>query len=298
MTILKFGDYRGDLMMKKLFFFVIAIFVLWGIGIYWAINWIDQKEFSDLPEKKEMAVARALWRSFPINNVKDVDRALKFSWLRASTEINRKTKRKKEISEIVSIIDEEAKFIFNYLKSNKKYVSSGKRVISIIQLLTYLNRINLFQNYFESDLDLMLSKVDADINLVEPGDREDWYREMMIRGRLKGNEDVYNKNRALLLETLNKHGGNLPQSFIDGAIDFYDGTLLCITDKAADASSYLKSAATKFAAYPKYTTAFFYADLNVLLIGKGMGMSQACNNALVEVLSAGVQSGNHKSHQD
>lgn len=273
--------------MKKIFSLVIGALVLWLAGSYWAANWIDKISFNDFPEKKELASARFLWALSPaVNRADDAIRALKFSWLRASTEINRK--EKKEISKITRILREEFLFVAKYLESNYQNLSLEVKSAAAVQLLTYINRVNLFQNYFDPALDAKLMVFGKGINLASPIAQENWYREMMIRGQLKGDTGLYVENKKNLLLVLNQHGEGVPSSFIEGAIDFYDGTLLCVMKKPHEALPYLESAAKKLASHPKYTTNLFNKDLNVLLLGKGMEVGLGCNELITKVISTGV----------
>lgn len=273
--------------MKKVLSLAVGALVLWLAGSYWAANWIDNKDFEDFPGENELAVARFLWMSSPtVDRENDANRALKFSWLRASTEIYRK--EKKEMPKIIGVLSEEFSFVAKYLESNSQSLSSGVTMAAAIQLLTYLNRINLFQKYSDPALDAKLTEFGQRINSSDPTNQENWYREMMIRGKLKGDASIYKENRKNLVLILSQHGGDIPNAFIEGVIDFYDGTLLCAVRKPGEALPYLESAAIKLAAYPKYTTNLFNMDLNVLLLGKGMEAGPDCKESITKVIASGA----------
>lgn len=273
--------------MKKVSPFALGALILWLSSSYWAANWIDKRAFDDFPEKNELAVARLLWRSSPaVNRTSDANRALKFSWLRASIEINRK--EKKEMPKIIGVLSEEFSFVAKYIEQNNQSLSSEIKAAAAIQLLTYLNRINLFQNYFDPALDAKLTEISQMTGLLNPTNQENWYREMMIRGQLNGEANIYRENRSNLLHVLTRHGGDSPSIFIEGAIDFYDGILLCVTKNPSEALPYLESAERKLANYPKYTTSLFNKDLNVLLLGKGMEAGPSCDSSISKVISSGA----------
>jgi hypothetical protein len=269
--------------MKKILFLVLGILVFWLAGVYWAIHWIDKKELFEVSNGKELVIARFLWASSPaINREADAKRALKFSWLQASTEIYRE---KKTTTEIIDILSEETSFIGKYVQSHDRSLSPEIKQSAFIQIFTYLNRMELFQNYsadpaFEAKLTAFGQKA----NSLNPENQEDWYREMMIHGRLIGSEETYQTNRDRYLQLANQYRGDVPSAFIDGVIDFYDGVLSCIAQETdGTALQHLQSAAKELAAYPQYEKVLFSSDLNVLLLAKGMKAGSGCRDAIRNV---------------
>jgi len=272
--------------MKKVFNFFIGALILWLFGSYWATSWIDKKSFDDFPGKNELAIARILWVLSPVvNRTDDANRVLKFSWLSVSSVIY--SKEKKDNQKIIDVLSKEFKFISEYILLNNKSISSEVKDSTFIQLVTYLNRINLFQKYFDPLLEVKLIEFDQRIGSLSPVRQEDWYREMMIHGQLKGDSSIYQKYRNKYVQILHREGVGIPKVFIEGVIDFYDGILLCANNQSREALPYLKSAEVKLAKYPDYTMRFFSIDLNVLLIGRGKMSGADCDNSISKVISAG-----------
>lgn len=110
----------------------------------------------------------------------------------------------------------------------------------------------------------------------------------MIRSYLKGEYDLYMKNRESLVDVLRRHGSNLPIDFREGALSFYDGVLLCIKNKSDDAIAPLKNASKNFSNYRQLATNFLQQDLNILLLGRGMESGRDCNDQLTSVIYSGV----------
>ena len=271
--------------MRKIFYFIAIILIIWLAGCYWAINWIDKKTFSSFPGRHELALTRFFWEISPaINHEKDADRALKFSWLHASTEIYQN--ENKEISKITDILEKESLFVSRYIASNQGLISAKMKIISEIQLLTYLNRINLFINYFDQNIDIKMTGLDLKIQLLDPSIQENWYREMMIHGKLSGNINLYEANRGKLFSLLNRQQ-DIPNIFVEGMMNFYDGVLFCIAKQRDEALPYIKLAKNKLARYPEYAAILYSSDLNVILIGKGMKSDPSCKEAITDVISLG-----------
>lgn len=249
--------------------------------------WIDSTSATEFPERYPLAAARLFWSITPsIDKNKDADRALKLSWLRASTDINRK--EKKNISKIVDVLVSEFSFVANYTKPNSRAISEEMRTRVATLLLTYLNRVELYQNYSNESLEKKLEEFASEIARATPETQENWYREAMIRSYLKGEYDVYIKNRESLADVLRKHGPNLPIDFREGVLSFYDGVLLCIKNKSDDAIAPLQNASKNFSNHHQLATNFLQQDLNILLLGRGMESGRDCNDQLTSVIYSGV----------
>ncbi|QCX50394.1 hypothetical protein [Ralstonia pseudosolanacearum] len=110
----------------------------------------------------------------------------------------------------------------------------------------------------------------------------------MIRSYLKGEYDLYTKNRESLSEVFHRYGQNIPSDFKEGALSFYDGVLLCIRKKSEDASAPLQSASKNFSKHPQLAVNFLLQDLNVLLLGRGMESGKDCNDHLTSVIYSGA----------
>lgn len=257
------------------------------LGAKWSISWIDGVSVSDFPGRYKLATARLIWSITPaIDKNADASRALKLSWLKASTEINRK--EKKQIQNIVAVLVSEFYFIDEYIKSNHRITSIEIQSRALAQLLTYLNRVELYQNYSNVTLEEKLKEFSSGISNASLATQEDWHREMMIRSYLKGDREAYIRNRGELASLLDKHGQDLPASFKEGVLSYYDGVLLCIANKSAEASVPLAKSAKNFSSHPQLTTIFLQQDLNVLLLGRGMESGAGCNDYLTNVISSGV----------
>jgi hypothetical protein len=273
--------------LKNAGYCAIALLSLWLAGAFWAITWIDKHDFIDFPDKTELSFARFLWSTSPsIDRAQDADRALKFSWLRASTEINRK--EKKELLKITDLLFDESVFLERYFRRHGQKLTSDIQARVLIQLLTYLNRVEMYQPFANTALESMFMIFGGNDGLLSPSSRENWYREMMIRSRIKGDQSAYESYREGLLRTFASHPNEIPKPFIEGVVNFYDGVLLCIVKKNQEAAPFLDLAAKKFAGYPRYTTNFFNGDLNVLLLGKGMEAGSDCNDLIIKVIMSGA----------
>jgi len=278
------------MMMKKLKIAgcsVLGLLALWLVGMFWAVTWIDKQASIDFPDKNELNIARLFWSISPaIDKDHDADRALKLSWLQASTDINRK--EKKEISKIIDVLTKEFSFTANYFERHGQTLPPDVQSRAAVQLLIYLNRLEIFQNHSNPALESKLLEFGKNVNSASPSTQENWQREMMIRARIKGNQSAYQEYRENLLRTLVNHADDIPKNFVEGVINFYDGVLLCVIKKNQEAVPFLDLAARNFSAYPRYTTNFLNGDLNVLLLGKGMEAGSNCNEAISKVISLGV----------
>ncbi|MFN7882049.1 MAG: hypothetical protein ACK5PF_03410 [bacterium] len=266
---------------------VFGLLSLWLAGTFWAVTWVDKQALIDFPGRAELNFARFFWSTSPaIDRTHDADRALKFSWLRASTEINRK--EKKEISKIIDVLAEEFSFTAKYFERHGRTLSPDIKSRAAVQLLTYLNRLEMFQSFANPVLESKLMEFGGNVKSASPSTQENWQREMMIRSRLKGDQSAYQDRRDVLLRTLVSHANDIPKSFLEGIFHFYDGVLLCVVKKNQEAAPFLDLAAKKLSGYPRYTTNFLNGDLNVLLLGKGMEAGSDCNESISKVISSGV----------
>jgi hypothetical protein len=256
------------------------------LGVVWSVSWIDAASTYDFPGKYQLSAARLFWSITPaIDKNADAARALKFSWLKVSTEINRKEKKK--ISNVVGVLGSEFYFV-EQLISNNKITSKEINLRAAAQLLTYLNRFELYQAYTNAALEEKLKEFSSEISTADPATQENWYREVMIRSYLKGNIDAYKASKGELVNLFEKHGQDLPTGFKEGVLSFYEGVLLCVAKKSADASLPLARASKNLSQHPQLTTNFLQQDLNVLLLGRGMESGTGCNDYLTNVILSGV----------
>ncbi len=273
--------------MKRIIYVSIAVASISLAGALWAARWIDKTAIEDFPGKYQLSVARVLWSLTPaIDREVDANRAIKLSWLKASGDINRK--EKKEINNILRVLTEEFSFLSEYLLAHARSLSASTQARATVQLLTYLNRVELYDNYPSQALEAKIREFASSISLLDPSIQENWLRETMIRAHLKGNLQLYQANRSQLSKLLNDHGADIPNDFRKGVISFYDGVLSCIGKQQDLAVVPLDDAAKKLAHFPQYTTAFLIQDLNILLIGKGMEAGPGCNQALTDVILSGA----------
>jgi len=273
--------------LRKIAYTLIAILILWFSGILLTISWIDRTAAQEFPGKYQLAAARIFWLLTPsVDREADANRAIKLSWLRTSTDINRK--EKKEIKQILQILTEESTFLAGYLEAHAYSLSRPTQARAATYLLTYLNRVGLYENHSIPALESKIREFSGYVSASPPSVQEDWHREAMIRAYLQGDYPLYNDNRNHLLALLNQHKGEIPIDFVEGIISYYDGVLSCIGKRSDLASEPLSDAAKKLARYPSYTTNLLNHDLNVLLLGKGMESDSICKQALINVISSGV----------
>ncbi|MDR2875243.1 MAG: hypothetical protein LBV44_04880 [Methylobacillus sp.] len=275
-------------MMKKVLYVAIGVLVLWLVGVVWATHWIDGKSTFAHAGRYELATARFLWAWSPaIDREKDAERAMKFSWIRASSETWNKKNTEREV---LGILQNESGIITAYLMRHSS-LSQETKMKAFIQVLTYYNRVNLFQRYFDPALDSALSERSKEISLLSSDTQEDWCREMMIYWRLKGDESRYIESRSMFLKLLyasrNERAGGIPIGYAEGIIGFLDGTLLCVVNKPTEALQHLESAAIKLKDYPEYTAALWEITLNILLLEKGMTTGQDCKKSISKLISSG-----------
>ena len=264
----------------SLIFFSVAI--LWLAGVFWSTSWIDGKTKDVFPEEDQLSIARWFWSSVPaIDRDIDADRALKLSWLAIMAEINHK--KKTEIN-ILNTLDSESQFVAGYLKSNWKTISVDMQSRAIVQLLTYLNRIELYRKYSRPDFEEQLKNVSEKISSAPPSVQEDWYREMMIRAYLKGDLYVFQENREKLLKILEDYAQEIPQDLRDGSIYYYEGVLACISKNPKDAIAPLNKAVKLMATNQQMASKFFHGDFNIILIGKGMEETDRCKEILEKLI--------------
>lgn len=272
--------------MRKIVYASIVISILWLSGGFLSVIWIDRTAEDEFPDKYQLAVARIFWSVTPsIDREADANRAIKLSWLRASTDINRK--EKKEIKKILQVLVEEFTFLAQYLEVHARSLSKPTQAKAATYLLTYLNRVELYENYSNPALELKIREFGALVSAAPSSVQESWLREVMIRAFLKSDLQTYNDNRNQLLALLKQHG-DIPADFVEGAISYYDGVLLCIGKHSDLAIVPLSNAANKLAPYPGYTQSLLSQDMNVLLLGKGMESDAVCKQALFNVISSGV----------
>lgn len=277
----------GKKNLKKAWYGIFGLLGLWLAGAFWAVTWVDKQAVIDFPGKAEFTLARFFWATSPaIDQTHDADRALKFSWLRASTDINRK--EKKEISKIIDVLAEEFSFTAQYFERNGRMLPPDINSRAAVQLLTYLNRLEMFQSYANPALESKLMEFGVNVKSALPSTQENWQREMMIRSRIKGDQSAYQDHREVLLRTLLSHANDIPKSFLEGIVYFYDGVLLCVIKKNKEAAPFLDLAAQHLSSYPRYTTNFLNGDLNVLLLGKGMEAGSDCNESISRVILSEV----------
>ncbi|MDR2875246.1 MAG: hypothetical protein LBV44_04895, partial [Methylobacillus sp.] len=100
-------------MMKKVLYVAIGVLVIWLVGVVWATHWIDGKSTFAHAGRYELATARFLWTWSPvIDREKDAERAMKFSWIRASSEA---WDKKNTGHEVLGILQNEGGIITAYL---------------------------------------------------------------------------------------------------------------------------------------------------------------------------------------
>lgn len=198
---------------------IFGLLGLWLAGALWAVTWIDKQALIDFPNKAELNVARLFWSTSPaIDQTHDADRALKFSWLRVSTEINRK--ERKQISNIIDVLAEEFLFTAKYFERHGSTMSPDINFRVAVLLLTYLNRLEMFQSYANPALESRLMEFSSNVEYASPSTQENWQREMMIRSRMKGDQSAYQGHREVLLRILASHANNTPKPFLEGIVNF------------------------------------------------------------------------------
>jgi hypothetical protein len=270
---------------KFILFFLIFLTatILWLAGVFWSASWIDGKTQDVFPKGHELSIARWFWSLTPaINRGPDADRALKLSWLAIMAEINQKTKT--EIN-VANTLDSESQFISSYLRSNWKSISVDLQSRAIVQLLTYLNRIELYRKLSRPDFDEQLQNIGDKISSAPPSVQEDWYREMMIRAYMKGDSYAFQEDRKKLVKILEAYAQEIPQDLRDGSINYYEGVLACISKNPQNAIAPLSKAIKLMATNQQMALNFFRGDFNIILIGKGMDGGDKCKELLEKLIS-------------
>lgn len=263
----------------------LGLLALWWLGASWSISWIDRQSLDDVPGTVELSAARRLWGLTPATDVlADADRALKFSWIRTAAAIHRKERK---TAGIVRVLTEEFQEIAHYIEAHNESLSPDVRSRAAAQLLTYINRIELFQRYSSPALEWNLAAFASKVSSAPMSIQEDWYREMMIRGHMRGDSTAYRQNLDRLLSTLRSRRADVPHEFLEGVASYYEGVLLCVAMRPLDALVHLVTAARKLSAYPEDTTRLLNRNLNVLLLGKVMDSEPGCRDSLVKVVSSG-----------
>ncbi|WP_265645536.1 hypothetical protein [Verminephrobacter aporrectodeae] len=273
--------------MRKIIYCLCGGVLVCIVGAAWSILWIDGLLVSDLPGRYPLAAARLFWSMTPaIDRNADADRALKLSWLKASTDTNRKDG--KQTSNIIDVLSSESLFIANYIKSNYLGMSDGMSTKAITQSLIYLNRIDLYQNFQESGFEKRSKELASRILRTDPVTQENWHREMMIRSYMRGDHETYMKSRTNFANRLNKHGKNVPADFQEGVLLFYDGILSCLAKKPDAAQVPLMKASKIFSSHRQLTASLLLDNLNMLLLWRGRDSGTACNDYLSMVVSSGA----------
>lgn len=271
--------------MKSLQHTTLGLLALWWIGVSWSMSWIDRQARDDVPGTVELSTARLLWALTPATDaLADADRALKFSWLRTAATIHRKGRK---TVGIVRVLTEEFQAVARYIEVHNESLSPDIRSRAAAQLLTYINRIELFQRYSNPALEWNLAAFASKVSTAPVSIQEDWYREMMIRGHMRGDSTAYRQNLDRLLSILRRSRVDVPHEFLEGVASYYEGVLLCVAMRPLDALSYLGIAARKLSAYPEDTTRLLNRNLNVLLLGKVMDSEPGCRDSLVKLVSSG-----------
>lgn len=273
--------------MKKLVSIATFLGLVWCVGVAWTASWIDRKSYSDFPGKLELSLARIFWQLSPnIGKSNLAERTFKLSWLTASTEINRK--EKKEMAKILYVLAGEFRVIAKFLNSNADVISSELKFKGAVQLLTYLNRVSLFQKFSDPTLKNQLSIYEQNAGSSDPSTLENWHRELMIYGRLNNDTQLYEKHRDALNDVLRKNGRDLSSDFLTGVLAFYDGILSCISKEESIGVRNLTIASNNLKSFSKFTTNLLNQDLNVLLLGKGMESGEGCHDAISNFILTGA----------
>jgi hypothetical protein len=187
---------------------------------------------------------------------------------------------------MINIFRDEFIFVKNSFEKNRGLITLENRVGVAVQLLTYLNRVEVLQPHEDHDFDLKLTNFENAVGNTSISMQEEWYREMMIHAHMKKNAR-YSYYREKLISLYNTRESGLPKYFIGGIISYYDGVLLCLAGQPKNATSHLEFAAINLSKKPKYTTNFLNQNFNVLLLGSGMKSGMECRQLLSKVISSG-----------
>jgi hypothetical protein len=259
---------------------------LWLAATFWAIAWIDKQELIDFPGRTERSIARLIWSASPaLDHSRDAERALKFSWLRVTGDISNKDR--KGAARFIAILKKESVVLDKYLKLHGKLLPEDIQLRFAVQLLTYLNRVELFGSTSNPALDATLKEFDKRIESTHPTLQENWYREMMIRAKLQSNDSLYSHYRQNLLHEYEDGADDISAEFIRGVINFYDGVLSCAVQENQEAAPLLNMAAKNLSGFPRYTLNFLKGDLNVILLGKGIKGGGDCNELIRKIIQLG-----------
>lgn len=261
---------------RSLFFAVVIFAAVYLLMSFWAVRWVNNHSFSDAPGMNELFMARKIWQFTPaFNKEQDSEQARKFSWLIAQAKIYKQGK--KDITrDVLNPLAQEFTQLSVYYRKNHPDLSHVEQYRLLTQLMTYLNRVLLYERYSEPRLEKMLNEISPHVSqMADPDLQENWLRERMIYAYLVGNDEQYKSTRSAYIAYLERE--TMPANLRIGAIAFFDGILACAR-KTSGADSALKVAHKML--QTKTVLYLFSIDLNALLFGKGMEETSVCNPIL------------------
>lgn len=273
--------------MKRAIYGLLMAFLVYLGGWYWSVRLTDQLTENDYPSAEQVSVARLLWKATPALSMElDAERVLKLSGHHATAQIYKN--QVKDPKQVIRLLDGEFTAISSYLRSHGADLPDELQARFVVQLLMYLNRLQLYLPYSADSLESALARFAPKIGTADIDLQEDWYRERMIRAKLESREASYADHRSNLWALYDTHAADLPVSrdFVDGIKLFYDGLLSCVSKETSPAVEKLAVAATKFAQNREYATLFLNRALIVLMLGRGMDSGPRCREAIRNVISS------------
>lgn len=260
-----------------IFLVTVGLVTAFLIASFWATRWVNNRSFNDFPGNNELFFARKVWQVTPaLNKEKDSEQARKLSWLTVQAKIYAKGKKDPKL-DIINPLSYELVRLSAYYKKNHSILPPVEQYRLLVQIMTYLNRVLLYQRYSDQRVEKMLNEISPHISLMPDSElKENWYRERMINAYLVGTPHQYEMARGDYLIYLQQV--SVPPNYRLGVIRFFDGIFGCISRQLGGAGSNLEVAHRELPT--RFVHNLFFSDLNALMFGKGMEESSVCKPIL------------------
>ena len=272
-------------MTHRAIYVLLALAAAYAAACVWSASWIDERTLSEQPGRQTLRAARALWSVSPRFNAEtDAERALKLSWLTATAEVN---SNRHDFAGMMKVLEREFGFTAAHYAKHLEAMSGTLARRYMTQLLTYLNRVELFRQHPAPALEARFRDFDPEI--AQERDRrlrQDWHREMMIRAWLKGDRVGHRASREALILALETGRARVRTGMSEGIVALYDGLLHCIAGEPGPGAERLAAAARSLARYPRRAAQIVRGNLNVLLLARAMQEGKACEGAIKALIHA------------
>jgi hypothetical protein len=140
------------------FFAIISTILVYLSSVIYSSAWIDKKAYTEFPSKNELAFFRFAQKISPNFDAEmHAERVRKLSWLNIQAKIYSKNSKTFQ-ADIMNPLVEEANTLSEFHKRHGFSMNEIQRLKLISMILVYMNRMALFQNYTEPDLDRKLDQ--------------------------------------------------------------------------------------------------------------------------------------------